>query len=65
MKYLVRWMTHVRRYLQAGKARAELQSLDTRTLRDLGIDRSEIASLVEEWAGRAERVRKNRFVPYY
>ena len=34
-----------------------LQSLDARTLRDMGLDRSEITSIAAEIAGQAERTR--------
>ena len=55
---LVRHWHHHRRIREM---RVALASLDSRTLRDLGIDRSEIASYVEEWAGRVEPDRRHRF----
>jgi uncharacterized protein YjiS (DUF1127 family) len=42
-----------------------LGQLDARTLRDLGLDRSEVASVAAEAAGIAERHRLSRYVPYY
>ena len=42
----------------AGQRFGELQHLDERTLRDLGVTRSEIASIVSELGGRAEAIRR-------
>lgn len=60
-RLLARWRGH----WQSREAHQALSQLDTRTLRDLGLHRSEIRSVVEEWAGRAERSRRTRFIPYY
>ena len=48
------------RYRQHRQARATydaLRELDDRTLRDLGLDRSELRSIVAEVTGEAERTR--------
>ena len=46
-----------RRMRRASAAREALRQLDDRTLHDLGIDRSEIASIAAESAGAAEQSR--------
>ena len=46
-----------RRMRHAAAAREALHQLDDRTLHDLGIDRSEIASIAAESAGEAEQSR--------
>jgi uncharacterized protein YjiS (DUF1127 family) len=46
-----------RRMRRAAAAREALRQLDDRTLHDLGIDRSEIASIAAESAGAAEQSR--------
>lgn len=58
-----RFIEHWQRRLRIAATRTALQGLDARALRDLGFDRSEIASVAEEAAGRIERQR--RFLPYY
>ena len=52
-----RWRTFWQRQRLAGEVYAALRELDTRTLRDIGLDRSEIASVAREVAGLAERQR--------
>lgn len=44
------------------RQRAELASLDDRTLRDLGLDRSELSSILAEGCGASEATRR-RIVP--
>jgi uncharacterized protein YjiS (DUF1127 family) len=46
-----------RRRRRAAQVRRELQSLDDRTLRDIGVARAEIGSISAEVAGLAERSR--------
>jgi uncharacterized protein YjiS (DUF1127 family) len=57
---LERW----RRHRQCGDTRAALGQLDTWTLRDIGLHRSEIGSIAAEAAGCAERQRITRFEPH-
>ena len=52
-RLVARWL----RRRQAARMRAELRAVDTRTLRDLGFDRSEIDSVVAEISGGARRTR--------
>lgn len=52
-RLFARWL----RQRQAARMCAELQAIDSRTLRDLGFDRSEIDSVVAEISGDAERTR--------
>ena len=54
---LSRWRAFWHRHRRAGDVYAALRELDTRTLRDIGLDRSEIASVAREIAGLAERQR--------
>lgn len=54
MASLSRWRTFWRRHRHAGDVYAALRQLDSRTLRDLGLDRSEIASVAREVSGLAE-----------
>ena len=56
-----RWQQRRR---QAETVRA-LGFLDTRGLRDLGLDRSEIGSISAEASGLADPTRLNGFRPYY
>ena len=61
----VQWVAGVaRRYVDAWRQRRlawatykSLRQLDARTLRDIGIDRSELRSVSAEIAGEAERTR--------
>jgi uncharacterized protein YjiS (DUF1127 family) len=55
---MARWWAAVRQRRRDRLTRRILESLDDRTLRDIGIDRSEISSLV------ATRARERRW-PYY
>jgi uncharacterized protein YjiS (DUF1127 family) len=52
-----RMRVHARQRQQARATRDALRTLDDHTLRDLGFDRSEIASVGAEIAGRADRTR--------
>jgi uncharacterized protein YjiS (DUF1127 family) len=54
---LRRAVTRVRRWLDRRAMHRALRELDPRTLRDLGIDRSEISSVCAEMAGDAEATR--------
>jgi uncharacterized protein YjiS (DUF1127 family) len=54
---LSQWRAFWRRHRRAGDVYAALRELDTRTLRDIGLDRSEIASVAREIAGLADRQR--------
>ena len=55
-----------KRRRQLHETRRALERLDTRTLRDLGIDASEILSVASEASGTSEVQRRgSRFVPYY
>lgn len=47
-----------RRWLRDARRQQELQQLDDATLRDLGLTRSEIASVVSELGGRAAATRR-------
>ena len=57
MSSLNRWRAFWRRHRRASDVYSALRELDTRTLRDIGLDRSEIASVAREIAGLAERQR--------
>jgi uncharacterized protein YjiS (DUF1127 family) len=57
---LERW----RRHRSSAGTRAALGQLDTWTLRDIGLHRSEIGSIAAEAAGCAERQRITRFEPH-
>ncbi|MGZ8272804.1 MAG: DUF1127 domain-containing protein [Burkholderiaceae bacterium] len=48
----------IARRRRAGRRFADLQHLDDRTLRDLGVTRSEIASIVSELGGGAAATRR-------
>ena len=50
---------------EAHATRLALQSLDARTLRDIGLDASEIMSVACEASGIAEPQRIARYVPHY
>lgn len=52
-----------RRHLN--ETRRALERLDSRALRDIGIDASEILSVAYEASGAAEPQRISRYVPYY
>jgi uncharacterized protein YjiS (DUF1127 family) len=52
-RFLARWWRH----RQAARMSASLHTLDARTLRDLGFDRSEIDSVVAEISGDARCTR--------
>lgn len=52
-----RWIGRYRERRRAAAAREALRELDDRTLHDIGLDRSEIASVTAEWTGDAERSR--------
>jgi len=52
-----RWSARYREHRRAAAAREALRELDDRTLHDIGLDRSEIASATAEWIGQAERSR--------
>ncbi|HUH95335.1 MAG TPA: DUF1127 domain-containing protein [Casimicrobiaceae bacterium] len=52
-----RWIVRYREHRRAAAAREALRELDDRTLHDIGLDRSEIASVTAEWIGDAERSR--------
>jgi uncharacterized protein YjiS (DUF1127 family) len=54
-----------KRQRQTHETRRALQRLDPRTLRDIGIDASEILSVACEASGVTERQRRSRYVPYY
>ena len=54
-----------KRRQQEHETRCALQLLDRRTLRDIGIDASEILSVACEASGAAEPQRRARYVPYY
>ncbi|MGZ8253825.1 MAG: DUF1127 domain-containing protein [Burkholderiaceae bacterium] len=51
-------MGRLTRRRRAGRRFADLQHLDDRTLRDLGVTRSEIASIVSELGGGAAATRR-------
>jgi uncharacterized protein YjiS (DUF1127 family) len=53
---LLQWM---RKRLATRRRREELQGLDERTLKDIGIDRSEISSIEAELYRFAQRTRRN------
>jgi len=66
MKHLIESLLAAwKRQRQEQETRRALQLLDRRTLRDLGLDASEILSVAAEAAGTAERQRRTRYVPYY
>ena len=52
------WLLHRR---QASDMYSTLRALDTRTLRDLGLDRSELLSVAREAAGLVARERRTPF----
>ena len=54
-----------RRRCQQHETRRALERLDSRALRDIGIDASEILSVAHEASGAAEPQRISRYVPYY
>ena len=59
------WRTLARTFgewRRRARQRAELTSLDDRTLRDLGLDRSELSSILAEGCGASE-VTRRRIVP--
>jgi uncharacterized protein YjiS (DUF1127 family) len=51
------WHARIAQRRRERAVRVALGTLDTRTLRDLGLDRSEIGSVAAESAGRAEATR--------
>ncbi|MGE3915824.1 MAG: DUF1127 domain-containing protein [Hyphomicrobiaceae bacterium] len=53
-------MSAIRRHRAFRKAEAELMSLDDRMLRDIGIDRSEIVSVLLDTSDRVHRNRHPR-----
>lgn len=52
-----RWFAGWRRPREAARMAAELRGVDPRVLRDVGLDRSEIDSVVAEITGAAPRTR--------
>ena len=52
-----RWFVRWRRHREAARMAAELRGVDPRVLRDVGLDRSEIDSVVAEINGAAPRTR--------